>query len=73
MEQKILPEQCFSGLQDTLQILRDAATGAASRAEDRGKWAFPGAVQIDQFRTELSCPQGISRQSGNCWTGRQKP
>ncbi len=53
LDQKILPKQVFSGFQDTLQIIRDAAA-AGSVGRDLGE-NEPSQVllQIDLFRKEL--------------------
>lgn len=58
MDQKILPEQAFNGLQDTLQIIRDAANRGSGPADrDRGRMDPPQVlVQIDLFWTELQSP-----------------
>lgn len=58
MDQKILPEQAFNGLQDTLQIIRDAANRGGGPADrDRGRMGPPQVlVQIDRFWTELQSP-----------------
>ncbi|MDD1726987.1 MAG: cyclic beta 1-2 glucan synthetase, partial [Methanothrix sp.] len=57
-DQKILPEQVFSGLQDTLQIIRDAANEGGEIADKSlgGMQPSEFLVQIDQFRTELLSP-----------------
>ena len=60
MDRKILPEQAFSGLQDTLQIIRDAANKCDSPEErDRsGMGPSQVLVQIDLFWKELEAPPG---------------
>lgn len=58
MDQKILPDQAFNGLQDTLQIIRDAANGGGGSADGvRGQMGPPQVLlQIDRFWTELQSP-----------------
>ncbi|MCX6678148.1 MAG: cyclic beta 1-2 glucan synthetase [Methanothrix sp.] len=60
MDQKILPEQAFSGLQDTLQIIRDAASGGAGIADRDGRELVSSQLlaQIDLLWTELEAPPG---------------
>ncbi|HWQ19322.1 MAG TPA: glucoamylase family protein, partial [Methanotrichaceae archaeon] len=55
MDQKILPEQAFCGLQDTLQVIRDAARGSADGDQVR-TGPQQVLVLIDQFWTELQSP-----------------
>lgn len=73
-DQKILPEQVFSGLQDTLQIIRDAANQGGEPQDKSlgGMHSSEFLVQIDQFQTELLSPpsklseawQLLNRQAG---------
>jgi cyclic beta-1,2-glucan synthetase len=56
--QKILPEQVFSGLQDTLRIIRDAAN-EGGEPTDKGQASMQPSeflMQIDQFWSELLSP-----------------
>ncbi len=58
MDQKILPDQAFNGLQDTLQIIRDGANGGGGPADEGREEMGPPQmlVQIDRFWTELQSP-----------------
>jgi len=58
IDQKILSEQVFSGLQDTLQIIRDAAAAGSVDEDLEGNEPSEVLVQIDLFRTELEKPPG---------------
>ena len=63
LDRKILPEQAFNGLQDTLQIIRDVVngervpTGSVPVDQDQERMR-PSQVldQIDRFLTELQSP-----------------
>src|SRR5690606_3817362 len=72
--QKILPEQVFSGLQDTLRIIRDFANEGGEPADKSlgGMQPSEFLVLIDQFWSELLSPpsklsavwQLLDRQAG---------
>ncbi len=72
--QKILPEQVFSGLQDTLQIIKDAANEGGEPADKSlgGMQPSEFLMLIDQFWSELLSPprelsagwQLLDRQAG---------
>jgi len=55
IDQKILPEQVFSGLQDTLQIIREAAAESEDRDPGRNE-PSQMLAQIALFCTELEKP-----------------
>ncbi len=58
MDQKILSEQAFYGLQDTLQVMRDAASGGCGPADRDQETTGPQQLisQIDRLWTELQSP-----------------
>jgi hypothetical protein len=57
MDRKILPEQTFDGLRDTLLILRDAVTGGESTEDGQEQIASMQLLEeIDRLRSELSSP-----------------
>lgn len=56
-DQKILPEQVFSGFRDTLEVLKEVATEIEPSGEDRDKIVPPQLIiQIDELLTELQSP-----------------
>ncbi len=57
IDQKILSDRAFCGLEDTLQILKDAATRGGESAEDQKRIApFQVLEQIDRFKSEIHSP-----------------
>ncbi|HOC66056.1 MAG TPA: glucoamylase family protein, partial [Methanothrix soehngenii] len=57
IDQKILSDRAFCGLEDTLQILKDAATRGGESAEDKkGIAPFQVLEQIDRFKSEIHSP-----------------
>ncbi len=73
IDQKILSDRAFCGLEDTLQILKDAATRGGESAEDQKRIApFQVLEQIDRFKSEIHSPPRTFLRPGSCWTGKQK-
>ncbi len=59
LERKILPEQTFEGLRDTLLILRDAVIGDEITEDGQEKIVSMQLLEeIDRLRAELSSPPG---------------
>jgi cyclic beta-1,2-glucan synthetase len=57
LDQKILPQQAFEGLRDTLYILMDAYEEGGPSDESRKDIVTPEVlVQIDRFQAELKSP-----------------